>query len=444
MKKEKNKAIFPSLDLTDLIRLPERYFFNNQEILTENKFIDDNSLFIYYCLAIGLFSNPSSKINPVLSFIMFHPFEWTKIDFVSFLLSVSKNYDLKIENIVALFGTKEGNYEIPKQYEGDYKWILELKEKEPNREEVLLFNKFLTDTASVLDLERALIYSTRITSPYKNELYLSKDIFKKILTNTHFSFSLNSIQKSKLKDDINFYIEEFIQGKLVRNNESKVINNISVFQSENIFTFKKHSLLFRRYLQKMQDDCGNIITIENTFEDGFPKSGYQKSENVRNRYAERSFLFLHILFAFEKQGLLKILFISNNWGSCKNKKLTYQAKIEILPAFFNEDSSKENVKKDLIFNDKESILSFNNKEIKISKTINSNGHYLLKTIFKDKNKVWEYDEIAEDWTEDYKKDDGSKYYYAGYTVNGKVAKETTIKDFLIITSKMVHINKKYL
>lgn len=104
----------------------------------------------------------------------------------------------------------------------------------------------------------------------------------------------------------------------------------------------------------------------------------------------------------------------------------------------------ENQKNNLDFDNEKSILFFNNKEVTISKTRNSNGHYLLKTIFKDKNKVWEFDEISEDWSDEYKKDDWARYYNAGYAVNVKVAKETTIKDFLDITSKTVGINKKYL
>lgn len=102
------------------------------------------------------------------------------------------------------------------------------------------------------------------------------------------------------------------------------------------------------------------------------------------------------------------------------------------------------LKLNLSFNNNKSTLSFNNKEIKISKTRNSNGHYLLKTIFKNKSKIWGYDEIADDWTDTYEKDDWTRYYNAGYKVNITIAIETTIKDFLIITNKTACINKKYL
>jgi hypothetical protein len=97
----------------------------------------------------------------------------------------------------------------------------------------------------------------------------------------------------------------------------------------------------------------------------------------------------------------------------------------------------------LSFDKNSGVLKFNNKEIVISKSKNTSPHYLLTTIFKNKEKVWNYDEIAEDLGNDYDKNSWSKYYNAGYKVNEKVAKETTIKDFLLITSKDVGINKKY-
>lgn len=440
MKKVKQKAIHPSIDFTEL---PEKYFFNNQENLTENKFIDDNSLFVYYCISRGLFSNSfDPEINSEISFLYFHPFEWTGIDFISFLLSVSNKYGLTIENIKTCFGAIEDDYEIsnePKKYKRAYKWILELREKEPNREEAVLFNKFFTDTASISDIERALIYAERIAPVYKNEkseLYLSKDIFRKILDYTSFSFSLNSVQKSKIKDDVSFYIEEFINEKLTRNNKTKRIGNTSVVQSQNIFTFKKHSLLFREYLQKMQNDFGNIITIENTFEKRFTNIAYPKEEVIRKRYAERNFFFLHILFAFQKQSLIKFLSIGSNWSFYEDEMLTYQAKIEILPAFFNEELSKK-----LYFNKDKSRFCVQGKEIKILKF--KDEYHTLRIMFENPEELsqeWFFSEIAE-------RNEGKlgdkKYYNAIYQLRIKLAKQG-IEDFFITTKQSVKINKKYL
>ena len=77
------------LDL-DINKLPKEYHFN-KESLSENKYIDDNSLFVYQLLRNGTFSVRSPEMN----FLYFKPFEWTSIDFIAFLLSVSKEYGLE-------------------------------------------------------------------------------------------------------------------------------------------------------------------------------------------------------------------------------------------------------------------------------------------------------------------------------------------------------------
>ena len=184
VKKIDKKVITIPLDLK---KLPDKYFFGNREDLTDNKYIDDNSLFVYYCISKGFFSEKLNSKNPkvdsTVSFLFLHPFEWISVDFVSFLLSVTQKYNLKIENIKTTLGAIQDNYETsyqPRKYGGAYNWILELEKKDSNREEVLLFNKITGEKASVLDLERVLIYADRIAPVYKdekNELWLSKDIF---------------------------------------------------------------------------------------------------------------------------------------------------------------------------------------------------------------------------------------------------------------------------
>ncbi|MCG2686673.1 hypothetical protein L6278_00875, partial [Candidatus Parcubacteria bacterium] len=359
--------------------------------------------------------------------------------------SVSKDYNLEIEKVDTMFLAIEDEYETSfesREYESAYKWILELTKKEPNREEVILFNKFRNGTATDYDIEQALIYADRLTSLYPNkrsEEYLSKDIFKKILEYTSFSFSLVSVQKSKLREDFDAYIEAFIQGRLERNERSKGIGNTFVYQSQNIFTFKKHNELFKEYLQKMQDNFGNVITIENEFEDRFPNSEYPQPEFIRDRYEKRNFFFLHILFAFEKLGLIKLWAISTNWNLREEKMLTFQAKIELLPKFFNEDISKT-----LDFDTDKSRLYVQGKEIKIQKF--SDQYNVLKILFKNKESLseeWFYSKIAEllDRAEDFK---DKKFYNAIYQINQKIAKETEIKNFFITTNQSFKIDNKYL
>ena len=125
-----------------------------------------------------------------------------------------------------------------------------------------------------------------------------------------------------------------------------------------------------------------------------------------------------------------------------NKFIVLKPNVEKIKNYRNELKNKNKTE----LNFRNGFLYFKNKKIKISKTNNSNPYYLLKTIFKDKNKIWNYDEIHKDWLnrDDYKKEDWNKYYNAGYKINEKIAKETTIKDFLCITKKDIKINEKYL
>jgi hypothetical protein len=125
---------------------------------------------------------------------------------------------------------------------------LELKEKEPEREEVVLLNKFYTDTATEADIERLLIYSNRIAPMYRDdesELYLSKDLFHKILSWTAFSVKMSDEQKGKLENDMDGYIKDFINDRLKRNEKDKRIGDTRVSQSRNVYTFLKHDTMFR-------------------------------------------------------------------------------------------------------------------------------------------------------------------------------------------------------
>ncbi|MEI7765479.1 MAG: hypothetical protein WCI93_02730 [bacterium] len=456
--------------MIDIFKLPDKYRFE-LESLTAGKYIDDNSLYVYQSLARGRFST----IDPAMNFLMFRPFEWNDTDFIAFILTVSKEYSFEIKNIKTNFSPIEEEYEVsfeengrpdvmkiaqyqrmvadalmrhdktkpfkqPKWYEGAYKWIMDLKEKEDKREEIQLFDKFFTDTATVADIERALIYANRTVPMYGDmdtELHMSKDIFEKIITWTTFFVEITPKQKVQLVADIEFYMEEFMTEKLTRNNtHSKKVGNTSVSQSDNILTFKKHSSLFKEYLQKMEDDFGKTITIENTFEDRFPHY-YPTAEDIRKRYLARNFLFMHILFAFEKLDFLKIITLGSNWDYREDELLTYQAKVELLPAFFNE-----NITKKLYFDIDKSRLYVWGKEIKLLKF--KDEYHTLKTMFENPKELpqeWFFSEIAERIDESNLND--KKYYNAIYQIRLKLEKQG-INDFFITTKQSVKINKKYL
>ena len=174
----------------------------------------------------------------------------------------------------------------------------------------------------------------------------------------------------------------------------------------------------------MRDDFGNVITIENTFEEGFPNLKYPETEVIRNRYVSRNFFFIHILLAFQKQGLIKLLSVGSNWDFYEDKKQTYQAKIEILPTFFNEDLSKK-----LYFDEDKSRFYVQGKEIKLLKF--KDEYHTLRIMFEKPNELsqeWFFSEIAERIDES--KIDDKKYYNAIYQLRIKLEKQG-IKDFFI-------------
>ena len=196
-------------------------------------------------------------------------------------------------------------------------------------------------------------------------------------------------------------------------------------------------MLFREYLQKMYEDFGKDVIIENVFEDRFPNSEYPDAEFLRKRYAERNFYFIHILLAFAKQGLLKIVYMGSNWNFHEDEMLTYQAKIELLPAFFNEE-----LRKKLYFDEDKARFYVQGKEIKLLKF--KDEYHTLRIMFEDPKelpKEWFFSEIAERIDESNIND--KKYYNAIYQLKIKLEKQG-IKDFFITTRQSVKINKKYL
>ena len=100
----------------------------------------------------------------------------------------------------------------------------------------------------------------------------------------------------------------------------------------------------------------------------------------------------------------------------------------------------------LEFDATKSILAFAGETITISKRAENDAHDLLKTLFKSRAKIWNSDEVLDDWKVDYNSSHipKNKVYQAGKAVNRIVATETKIKDFLDVSTKTVSINKKYL
>lgn len=99
----------------------------------------------------------------------------------------------------------------------------------------------------------------------------------------------------------------------------------------------------------------------------------------------------------------------------------------------------------LDFDVAQSTLYFTGASIRIKKRAQSDAHDLLATIFKQRDKLWNNDEVLDDWTiRKHEKVAKNKVYQAGKAVNRLIAEETKIRDFLDVSTKTVAITKKYL
>jgi len=148
------------------------------------------------------------------------------------------------------------------------------------------------------------------------------------------------------------------------------------------------------------------------------------------------------------------------WGAITNVKYDHKTDEEhftVIEPKFNEvykRFEKLNIKnksnKNILISDnvklkydpKNGKLFINDQNILISKNLDTNQHHLLKIIFEDPTRIWNYDEIHEKIEGiqiEYKKEYWRKYYNAAYDINNKVAYETNIKKFLKITKNTVNI-----
>jgi hypothetical protein len=107
----------------------------------------------------------------------------------------------------------------------------------------------------------------------------------------------------------------------------------------------------------------------------------------------------------------------------------------------NIDKQEYETNYKIFFDRDKGILSICNKIVKIQKF--SNQYHLLRIIFEDKLKDWQFSEISElvDMAKDF---DWKHFYNSAYEIKKKIAIETGIKDFFITTTQSIKINEKYL
>lgn len=125
----------------------------------------------------------------------------------------------------------------------------------------------------------------------------------------------------------------------------------------------------------------------------------------------------------------------------------YRNKLQSLSSGKEEDNQvnkevKTKKQNGINYDSKTKILNFKGTKINLSGgPIQAD---LLITLFKEPEKNWSNDEIYEDWGEEDFKEKTNKFYTAGYEINKAIAVKTTVNDFLILSTKEIRINEKYL
>ena len=245
-----------------------------------------------------------------------------------------------------------------------------------------------------------------------------------------FKPELRKPVRNKLTDFIDLYIEDFIADKLE-------------IERENFYRFDRQKSELTNLLRQKEDDYGNQFIVEfNTQKDVF---GFDTSAS--------DYLFIHTLIALER---LRYFTVQDIWVIDPDTPINeqqrdyYKIKFVLGDRFYEEVVPQAKISRETSFDAVNSVLNLNKKRIEVSKTKNSDPHYLLTILFRDKQKVWAYDEV---WNDPFfrlpgkeydPREDWRKIYNAGYSVNEKVAKATTINDFLGITKTEISITKKYL
>lgn len=137
---------------------------------------------------------------------------------------------------------------------------------------------------------------------------------------------------------------------------------------------------------------------------------------------------------------------SNHEGIANFSRDSYTLYATRVHLFLLEEFSveKEEGKKvfsitNLSYDSEKGVLGFMGKEVKFNK--NTKQYELLKVIFIDINRDWQFSEIMEEI--DLLDDNWKSLYDVSDAVKKKVATETGIKDLFLTTTKTVMINVKY-
>ena len=249
-------------------------------------------------------------------------------------------------------------------------------------------------------------------------------------------FEFPTILSKKTQDRLDSFLTSYI--------EAFISDNLAV-EKDNYYKFDRQKERMLRELKMESRDLGNTFVVQNPG---------QNTPNPFPSYilAERQGLFIHTLIALEKQGYFDVNAIwVTDWDVPPEKEtMTYKVRVTLKNKTLQEENQPTKVltKCPTAFNPKTSELVFQVHRAIISKTLDSNPHYLLKAVFKAPTKVWDVDELWEKLfgksIEYNPRKHWKKLNNATYDLNEEIAKQTRIRDFVIMKKTTLQLNKKYL
>ncbi|MEX1013733.1 MAG: hypothetical protein WDZ80_01065 [Candidatus Paceibacterota bacterium] len=359
--------------------------------------------------------------------------------------------------IIALF--RDGRFHRLKDKSGGEYYIDTLDDLLEEDPEILeaekLFNKNAENPIEDYGLKIGKIMKPYIEEVRKNLAELQKERWIKITSIKFKSIETGYSKKQKYKD-------VFIPAGPLKTSAMKIkfdwINwekffNYISYEGEKNFEWTNLESLFSK--KKQEDTLGMIIYTMARYLDKEDELIFHMNHQHLNAIKElRHIRVLKTLKRLDNKGFVFIDSIAvyrtkskdgRYYFALKTKLSLPEDSLKILESKMKDNKNPKKITQNQI-SYKNGKLNLNNKEIVISKSKDSNPHYLLKTIFKNPHKIWGYDEIWEDWysEDEYESSKWSKFYNAGYSTNAKIAQETNVKDFLDLTKTTIKINEKYL
>jgi hypothetical protein len=150
-------------------------------------------------------------------------------------------------------------------------------------------------------------------------------------------------------------------------------------------------------------------------------------------YKDRDFKTVYLVEMLGKLRTSIYRFLKNN----KKHVMEIHRNKKIINNVYGDDKDR----REYFFNTNLSILSISGVDVKIRKT--TKQYEVLREIFKDTAKDWQFSEIAEN-IDKIDKDNWKKLYDTINAIANKIAIETGIRDFFITSTQSVKINESFI